>query len=125
MDPRTTLKYFRMGDRRQQLRCFNFFKGFLGTVRKTVRPILSDRCPALTVTLVYCGQKVGWINMKRGMEVGLGPGHIVLYGDQLPSPKRGTSAPNFSAHVHCGQTVGWIKMPLAMEVGLAPQATLC
>ena len=56
--------------------------------------------------------------MKRGMEVGPGPGHIVLDGDQLPSPKRGTSAPNFSAHVHCGQTAGWIKMPLAMEVGL-------
>ena len=25
-----------------------------------------------------CGQKVGWIKMKLGMEVGLGPGHIVF-----------------------------------------------
>jgi len=31
----------------------------------------------LSVTLVYCDQTVGWIKMKLGMEVGLGPGHIV------------------------------------------------
>jgi len=39
------------------------------------------------VTLVYCGQTVGWIKMKLAMQVGLGPGHIVLYGD--PSPSKG------------------------------------
>jgi len=32
----------------------------------------------LSLTLVYCGQTVGWIKMKLGMQVGLGPGHIVL-----------------------------------------------
>jgi len=32
--------------------------------------------------------------MPLGMEVGLGPGHIVLDGDPSPSPKGGT-APNF------------------------------
>jgi len=32
----------------------------------------------LSVTLVYCGQTVGWIKMKLGMEMDLGPGHIVL-----------------------------------------------
>ena len=47
----------------------------------------------LSVTLVYCGQTVGWIKMKLG-EVGLGPGHIVLDGDPAPLPKRGLS-PNF------------------------------
>ena len=31
--------------------------------------------------LVYCGQTVGWIKTKLGMEVGLGPGHTVLDGD--------------------------------------------
>ena len=39
--------------------------------------------------------------MKLGMEVGLGPGHIVLdgeWGTQLP-PKKG-ARPQFSAHVH-------------------------
>jgi len=40
--------------------------------------------------------------MKLGMQVGLGPGHIVL------------------AHICCGQTAGWIKTALGMEVGLCP-----
>jgi len=34
----------------------------------------------LSVTLVCCGQTVGLIKMKLGMEVGLEPGHIVLSG---------------------------------------------
>ena len=33
---------------------------------------------------------VGWIKMKLGMKVGLGPGHIVLDRDPAP-PKRGTA----------------------------------
>jgi len=83
---------------------------------------------------VYCGKTVVWIKMALGMEVGLGPGHIVLDGSQLP--RKGHSSPHrplFSAHVYCGngrpsqlllsscycrQTAGWIKMPLGMEVGL-------
>ena len=56
-----------------------------------------------------------------GMEVGLGPGHIVLDGNLLPFPKRGHSPPPpFSAHVFCGQTAGWIKMPLGIKIGLGP-----
>ena len=43
-------------------------------------------CPVLSVTLVYCGQTVGWIKMKLGMQVGLGPGHILLDGDSAPLP---------------------------------------
>jgi len=31
--------------------------------------------------LMYCGQTVGCIKMKLGMEAGLSPGHIVLDGD--------------------------------------------
>jgi len=61
---------------------------------------------------------VGWIKMKLGVQVGLGPGHIVLDGDPAP-PKKGYS-PHFSAHVYCGQTAGWIKMPLGTKVGLGP-----
>jgi len=38
---------------------------------------------------------------------------------QLPL-KRGTPAPQFSAHVCCGQTAGRMKMPLGTEVGLGP-----
>ena len=41
---------------------------------------------------VYCGQTVGWIKMKLGMEVGLGPGDIVLDGD--PDPPKGVRQPH-------------------------------
>jgi len=56
--------------------------------------------------------------MTLGMEVGLGPVHIVLDGDTAPLPKTGGRAPKFSAHLYCGQTAGCIKMPLGTEVGL-------
>jgi len=46
---------------------------------------LSDRClSCLSVTLVYCGQTVGWMKMKLSVEVGFGPGHIALNGDSAP-----------------------------------------
>ena len=68
------------------------FCGFLATVCKTVRPMLSDRCPVcLDVTLVYCGQTVRWIQMKLDLEVGLGPGHVVLDGDPALPPPKGTA----------------------------------
>ena len=55
--------------------------------------------------------------MKRGMQIGLGDGHIVLDGDPAPPSQKGNSH-QFSANVCCGQTVGWFKMPLGTEVGL-------
>jgi len=73
----------------------------------------------LSVTLLHCGQTVGWIKMKLGMQVGLGPGHTVLDGDTAPLHERGR-ATQFSAHICCGQTAAWIKMPLGMEVDLIP-----
>ena len=64
---------------------------FWATVCKTVRHMLSDRClsvlsvcPVLSVTFVHCGQMVGRIKMKCGMQVGLVPGYIVL-GHSRPS----------------------------------------
>jgi len=39
---------------------------------------------------VRCGQTAAWIKMPLGMEIGLGPGDIVLDGDPVP-PKRGTA----------------------------------
>ena len=55
--------------------------------------MLSDRClcvlSVLSVTLVYCGQTVAWSNMKLGMQVGLGPDHIVLDGNPAPLPQKG------------------------------------
>ena len=41
---------------------------------------------------VHCGKTAGWIKMALGMEVGLGPGHIVL--DGVPAQKEG-EASNF------------------------------
>ena len=54
------------------------------------------------------------------MQVGLGPGDIVLDGDPAPPPLKGHSRPQFSANVRCGQAAGWTKMPLGKEVGLGP-----
>jgi len=39
--------------------------------------------------------------MKLGLQVGLGPGHIVLDGDPAPPPTKGHS-PQFSALIRCG-----------------------
>ena len=51
---------------------------------------------------VFCGQTAGWIKMPVGMNVGLGPCHIVLDGDPAVPPK---GSPPIFGHVCCGQTV--------------------
>jgi len=61
--------------------------------------MLSDRCPVclsdcMSVTLISCGQTLGRIKMKLGMQVGLGPGHIVLDGNPAALPK-GAQPRNF------------------------------
>jgi len=77
-------------------------------------------CPVYDVRALWaCGQTVGRIKMKLGVQVGLGPGHIVLDGDPAPPSQRGTAPPNFRP-ICCGQMAAWIKMPLGMEVGLSP-----
>jgi len=40
--------------------------------------------------------------MKLGMEVGLGPGHIVLDGDTAPQLPEKEHSPQFSGYVYCG-----------------------
>ena len=50
---------------------------------------------------VYCGHMAGWMKTPLGMEVDLGPGHIVL--DGVPAPAKGAQQPPlFLAHVYCG-----------------------
>jgi len=70
---------------------------FWATVCKTVCPMLAigplSCLSLLSVTLVYCGQTVPWIKMELGVEVGLGPGNIVLDGD--PVPQKGHKPPIF------------------------------
>jgi len=68
---------------------------YWATVCKTVRPMLSDHSRVLSVTLENCGQTVVWSKMPLGMEVGLGPGHIVLDGDPAIPKKQDTVAPTF------------------------------
>ena len=65
--------------------------------------MLQDRCPAspvcLSVTLVYCGQMVGWIKMPLGTEVDLGLGSIMSDGDPASHGKgHSTAGLHFSAH---------------------------
>jgi len=86
------------------------------------------------------------MEMKFGLQLGLGSGHIVLDGDPAPLPKwhspqfsapvwchktagwikiklplpQGNTAPRFSADVYCGQMAGWMKMPLGTEADLGP-----
>jgi len=51
--------------------------------------------------------------MKLGVQVGLGPGHIVLDGDSSPLPQTGRA--------HNFRSISVVaKMPLGMEVGLGP-----
>jgi len=66
------------------------FTVFGQMLQVAVCPMLRDRC---TVTLVYCGQTVGWLQMPLGVEVGLSPG-IVVRWDQLPHGKGHSSLPS-------------------------------
>ena len=76
------------------------YSGFWATVCKTVHPMLSDCCLSeLSVTLVHCGQMVGRIQVKVGMQVGLGPGHIVLDGDPGRPPSKGHSPQIFGPYL--------------------------
>jgi len=86
--------------------------------------MLSDRCLSCLFVCLrrWCtvhGETVGWIKMNLGMQVGLGPGHIVLDWDPAPPPLKGQS-PQFSAHICCCQMGARIKMSLRTEVGLDP-----
>jgi len=57
--------------------------------------------------------------MKLGMQVGLGPGHIVLDADPAPPPQRGT-APHFRPISVAAKWLHGEKMSLGMELGLGP-----
>jgi len=56
--------------------------------------------------------------MLLGVEVGLGPGHIVLDGD--PAPPKGTQQPPFSAHVYCSQ-----RLPMSATAKLLLALLIC
>jgi len=55
-------------------------------------------------------------------QVGLGPGNIVLDGDQFPI--KGAQLPHFSTHIYCGQTARWVIIALGMEASLGAGDTV-
>jgi len=122
------LRFLFLSTRFYAFNVFNYYLNvFLGD-RLYNGCMLSERClscpvlsvlSVLSVTFVHCGQAVERIKMKLGTQVGLGPGHIVLDGTQLPLPT-GQSPTQFLAHICCGHMAAWIKMPLGMELGLSP-----
>jgi len=61
----------------------------------------------LSVTLVYCGQTVGWIKMKFDMQVGPSSGHIMLDGDPAPPPQKAAEPPIFGPYLLWPN--GWMK----------------
>jgi len=79
--------------------------GFWATICKTVRFMLSDRCLSVLSVCLSClilnvgewGQTAGWIKMKLGTQVGLGPDHIVLDEGAAPLAQKGTTP--LSAHI--------------------------
>jgi len=63
--------------------------------------------------------------MKLGMQVGLGPGHIVLDGDPAPTPQRGAeNPPQFWAISVAAKWLQGSRCHLARRQDSA-QATLC
>jgi len=72
-----------------------FERPFVKRIALCYQTVVCPVCPVLCVTLVYCGQTVRWIKTKLGMQVGLGPGHIVLDGDPAPLPNGAQPHPIF------------------------------
>ena len=62
-------------------------------------------------TFVYCGQTAGWIKIPLGLEVGLGPGNIVLDGNPAPHWKK-YSSPPFSVHFALARSSIWATAEL-------------
>ena len=73
---------------------------------------------------VCCGKRAGRIKMPLGMEVGLGPAHIVLDGDPAPPTQRDT-APNFRPCLLCmAKRLVGLRCHL-VRGNASAQATLC
>ena len=101
------------GSRPRRRRHFDRWEPCCNLPKKGAEP------PPQSSAHVCCGQTAGWIKVALRVEVGVGPGHIVLDGDPAPLPKKGCRAPQFSAHLYCSETARCTKMPLGMEEGLS------
>jgi len=83
---------------------------------------LSVCLSCLSVTLVYCGQTVGWIKMTLRTEVGMGPGHTVFDGDPAILPKG--HSPHFRPISAVAKSLDGSRCHLVGRYALA-QTTLC
>ena len=84
-------------------------------------PPLKGHCPQFSAN-VRCGQTAEWIPL--GMEVDLGPGHIVLDGD--PAPPKGVQPPILGPYLLWPH--GWMDQDATWDEGRPwprPVATLC
>ena len=79
--------------------------------------------PLPSLRPMTCGQMAGWIKMALGMEVGLGPGQIVLDRDQLRSPKKGQSPPIFGSFLLWPN--GWMHQAVTWYGGRPRPRRLC
>ena len=79
----------------------------------------------LSVTFVHCGQTVGRIKMKLGLQVGLGPGYTVLDRDPAAPPsKEHTPPPIFEPISVAAKWLHGSRCHLVRSYASA-QATLC
>jgi len=91
-------------------------------------PPLKGAQPPQFLAHVYCGQIAGWMKTPLGMEVDLGPGHIVLDWDPAPARERGTAVPLFSANVCFGHGCPsqlLLSCCLWASISKFPQVSLC
>jgi len=87
-------------------------------------PKMGTEPPSQFSAHVYCDQTAGWIKMALGMEVGLGPGHIVLCGDSALLPKKGAEPPQFLAHFLLLPN-GWMHQDATCYGGRPQPRRLC
>ena len=80
--------------------------------------------PVLSGTLVYCGQAVGWIKMTLGVQVGLGPDHMLDGDPAPPSPKGGRAPRIFRPMSVVAKRLDGSRWHLAWRWA-SVQATLC
>jgi len=73
---------------------------------------------------ICCGQMAAWITMPLGMELGLGPGDLVLNGDPAPPPQKTVELPNFRPMFIVAKQLDGSRWHLARRWSSA-QATLC
>jgi len=69
------------------------FQGTLCSMGTQLPPQKWAVAPTQFSAHVHCSQTAGWIKIALGMEVGLGPRHIVLDGFPAPIPKKRAEAP--------------------------------